>query len=452
MTVILLLAWLGLLTALLVFSVGQRGRGALTLAYFLSLSLIHVPGVLAFAAPGPEVSGREDTVLGFQLTLLGMGAYVAGTLLANHVYWRRPSRVPPDPRVQARTYERMGVRSIWVGAVCFFGLAPIASKIPSMTSLCSVMGALLILGLWLRLYGAGLVNDRAKRLQTLALLPMLPIATMLSNGIINYGVNWAIGVVAFLYVTARRRLAFIIAAPVVVVLGLSFFVVYMGERDGIRDTVWGRDAGVVERIQSASSIVSNFRLMDLQRPVDRGALAGRLNFNTFLGIGYRRHQQGRNELKYGGTVNVLALIPRAIWRDKPIVGGGGDLVTEFTGIWFDKSKISVGTGQALEFYMNFGVVGIVVGFLLTGFLFMWLDNGIAVALKACDFRRLVLLSMPGLNLSAPGGNLLETMVAVAAAIVASHLLVSLPYFRVASPKRVRAAETLRPRPPTLELG
>ena len=45
----LLILWIGLLVALLAFAVGPPGRGgALTLAYFLDMSLIHVPGVFVF--------------------------------------------------------------------------------------------------------------------------------------------------------------------------------------------------------------------------------------------------------------------------------------------------------------------------------------------------------------------------------------------------------------------
>ena len=48
----LLFVWAALLVALVVFAIGRPGRGgALTLAYFLGLSLIHVPGVLPFLDP-----------------------------------------------------------------------------------------------------------------------------------------------------------------------------------------------------------------------------------------------------------------------------------------------------------------------------------------------------------------------------------------------------------------
>ena len=58
----LLILWFGLLGALLVFAVGPPGRGgALTLAYFLDLSLIHVPGVLAVLGTGTGIADIVDT-------------------------------------------------------------------------------------------------------------------------------------------------------------------------------------------------------------------------------------------------------------------------------------------------------------------------------------------------------------------------------------------------------
>ena len=87
------------------------------------------------------------------------------------------------------------------------------------------------------------------------------------------------------------------------------------------------------------------------------ALDQRLNQNYLVGMGVMRHREGEAELLYGATVPFWALIPRAIWPDKPAVGGGGDLVSQFTGIKFAEGT-SVGVGQVLEFYMNFGMPGV----------------------------------------------------------------------------------------------
>src|SRR3954451_11307577 len=79
----LLILWLGLLAALLVFAIGPPGRGgALTLAYFLDLSLIHVPGAVAPLGTGAGIADIGDTRLGFTVTLAGMAAFVAGAVTA----------------------------------------------------------------------------------------------------------------------------------------------------------------------------------------------------------------------------------------------------------------------------------------------------------------------------------------------------------------------------------
>ena len=135
-----------------------------------------------------------------------------------------------------------------------------------------------------------------------------------------------------------------------------------------------------------------------------------------------RHRAGEVELRYGTTLPVWALIPRAIWPDKPPVGGGRDLVSEFTGIEFDEAT-SVGVGQVLEFYMNFAMPGVVAGFAVLGFILMRLDQGLMRALAMRNIHGAVKCGLPGLALLSPLGNLLEILVAVVSAIVVSQILV-----------------------------
>ena len=75
------------------------------------------------------------------------------------------------------------------------------------------------------------------------------------------------------------------------------------------------------------------------------------------------------DFAYGGTVPLWGFVPRALWPDKPAVGGGGSLVSEYTGIPFGEGT-SVGAGQVLELYVNFGIPGVLAGFTGLGFLLM----------------------------------------------------------------------------------
>ena len=420
----LLLLWV-VLFCILVFYIRTREGGALTLAYFLSLSLLHVPGLLAFIDPAFGFGGQEYTRAGFEMTLIGLGAFLAGVILA----FRAKRRIGDVPRTPASVFERAGWRALAIGVVAYFVLIPVSGFVPSLTAVVSALGTLLILGLWLRFYAANAARDNKATLALLALLPLLPLATLVTGGFIGYGICWILSVVAFLFVLARRRFWYYLATPLVIFFGLSLFVTYMGQRDEIRAVVWEERAGLFERLERVSKIITDFEVLNLQNMDHLVALNLRLNQNMLVGAGVSHHEAGSTALFYGSTVPWWLLVPRAIWPDKPDVGGGGKLVTAFTGIQFARGT-SVGAGQVLEFYMNFGLPGVCIGFAVLGFVLMRLDYGIMRALADGDMRGLLLRAMPGLTLLNPGGNLLEIGVATVAALVTAHLILKFGLFHI----------------------
>jgi len=423
----LLLIWFGLLVALLVLAIGPPGRGgALTLAYFLGLSLIHVPGVLPYLSEAWGSAGVEDTRLGFQMTVVGMAAFVAGAAAAGARRRRRVGRGSRSPS-GADGFERLGWRALAIGGGAYLVLLPLSGLLPSSTPIASALATLLILGFWLILYAGALAGDQRRKLLTLALLPLLPLTTLVSGGFLGYGVYWVLSTLTFFYVVTRQRLWIYLAAPPVVFLGLSLFVTYMGQRSAIREVVWHENSGILDRLERVSRIVTDFELLDLSSPAHLAAIDGRLNQNSLVGVAIARHEAGIYDFAYGGTVPYWVLIPRAIWPDKPAVGGGGSLVGTYTGITF-ASGTSVGAGQVLEFYVNLGMTGVLIGFFGLGFLLMRLDHGVMRALADGDVRGLLLRAMPGLTLLQPGGNLLEIIVAFVGAIAGAQALLYLGVF------------------------
>jgi hypothetical protein len=433
----LLTIWIALLIALVVFAVGRAAAGgALTLAYFLGLSLIHVPGVLPFLGPGSGLTDADETQLGFETTILGMAAFVAGAAMARWMDRRRAAASDPPARRRAQMFEGLGRRTFVFGIVAQFLFLPLASKVPSLTSIVAPAATLLILGFWLALYGAFVAVDWRRTLKTLALLPLLPTVTLVTGGFLGMGVNWDLSVLAFLFVITRRRIWFYVAAPPMAFLGLSLFVTYMGEREGIREFLSNEQPGLLDRLDRVSSLITKFELLDLSSPTQVKALDLRLNQNWFVGLGVRYHEDGGAPFAYGATIPLWALIPRAIWPDKPAVGGGGSIVTDFTGTPLAEGT-SFGAGQVLEFYVNFGIPGVLIGFLGLGYLLMRLDQGIMRSLAEDDMRALLLRAMPGLMLLQPQGNLLEILVGFVAAYVAAYLVMSLKFFNVPLATRPR---------------
>lgn len=425
----LLVIWAVLLTVLVIFAIGRPSRGgALTLAYFLGWSLIHVPGVLPFLSPDSGLDDFDETQLGFETTVLGMAAYVAGAVVARLTdRGKLAPKLGALARQRAQTFARLGWRALALGVVAYFVLIPLSGSIPSLTSIVSAFGTLLVVGLWLALYAGTAAADRRRTLMTLALLPLLPLATLATGGFLGFGISWVLSIIAFLFVITRHRIWFYLSAPVVVFLGLSLFVTYLGQREGIRELVWYEEAGMVDRLERISAMVTEFQMLDLGLPAHISALDDRLNQNLLVGAAITYHESGAAGFAFGGTLPPWGLIPRALWPDKPVTGGGLDVVTEFTGLTFAEGT-SVGAGQVLEFYVNFGIPGVLVGFLGLSCLLMRLDHGIMRALAKCDARGLLLRAMPGLMLMHPGGNLLEIVVGCAAAYLGAHLLISLRFF------------------------
>jgi hypothetical protein len=435
----LLLIWLILLVALVWFCFRDwRRGGALVLGYFLSVSLIHVPGVLPYLAQD-WLAGADVTELGFIATLIGLTAFVVGAA-ASRMTTRKvmPVSEPPPELI-----EKFGTRALVMGVISYFVLIPVAARAPSLTSLVSPFGTLLVIGLWMRLYGAAQRGGLERTARTLLLLPLLPLATLGTAGFIGYGVNWVIAVLAFFFIISRYRALFYVAAPLVIFFGLSFFVAYMGERTGIRDLVWNENAGVGERLERISEIFTRFQPLDLTNTEHVKALVDRLDQNMIVGQGVDRHESGEAPFLYGNSVPWWTLVPRAVWPDKPDVGGGGEIVSNFTGRHFAEGT-SVGAGQVLEFYMNFGYPGVVIGFFALGFGLMRLDRGVMDGLRRGDLKLVLRCAMPGLSMLQPGGNLTEIAVITVASVVGAYFITRIKVFGV--PDLVSRRPDPRPAP------
>jgi len=418
-----LLIWVALLVGLIFLVIdNRRGVGALTLAYFLILSLSHVPGVLAYLDPDTFQAQEESTKVGFDATLIGMAAFLVGAIAAR-IWPRRTTRVKAQQfSLSADIFRQLGRRLLIIGTVSYFVILPVSALVPSLTAVMSVMGTLLILGIFLQIYAAVNAKDSRKILLILGGLPLLPLSTLTTGGFIGFGTVWALSITSFLFVIARRRIWFYLAGPPIIFLGLSLFVTYFQTRDEIRGVVWNEGASIVQRLDKIAKLFTDFQFLDLSNNAHRDALDRRLNQNWVVGIGIMQHRENAVGLLYGATVPIWALIPRAIWPDKPAVGGGQDWVTEFTGIRFGEG-ISVGVGQVLEFYMNFGMPGILAGFAVLGFILMRLDQRIMCALATRNISQVIRWAMPGLALLSPLGNLVEILVAFVSAMVVSQLLV-----------------------------
>src|SRR5262249_39422105 len=153
-----ILIWGALLVGLVFLVVDKRRYiGALTLAYFLALSLGHVPGLLAYLDTNTfefVIDTEGPTKIGFDVTLIGMTAFIVGAMVARLVPQRKTSVKAYQPTATDDLFSRSGWRVLAIGIVAYFVVLPVSALIPSMTAVTSSLGTLLILGFWLQLYAS----------------------------------------------------------------------------------------------------------------------------------------------------------------------------------------------------------------------------------------------------------------------------------------------------------
>src|SRR5262245_45187779 len=131
----------------------SRGSSAgLPLAYFLGLSLIHVPGALLDLD-----EELEWTRIGFEQTVIGMMAFLIAVIIARYVAFRRRQRQgaslwqAPDTEGVA-VLDHLALYYCIIGGVAYFVVLPFATLVASATAIVSSLGSLMVVGLCLRLW------------------------------------------------------------------------------------------------------------------------------------------------------------------------------------------------------------------------------------------------------------------------------------------------------------
>ena len=151
-----------------------------------------------------------------------------------------------------------------------------------------------------------------------------------------------------------------------------------------------------KHVDAISKIFADFRFFD---GTDELVLVGfdlRLNQNYFIGLASENIDSGSVHYLYGRSISdaLLALIPRAIWSEKTVYGGSPDIVRDMTGLWLNPDT-SWGVGNVMEFYINFGIPGLVAGFLGLGWLIGRFDHRAALAEARRDYGTTMLFFLPG---------------------------------------------------------
>ena len=407
-----------LLSALLVarwlLTDGGRHSGVgLQLAYLGSFWMNHWVGAAANALPWYCGPSQQFTALGARESLWGLAAFAGVSILCSIL-----RRAPAAGKSTATGSQGNIPRTVFYwGITCYILSIPLG-RIPSLGALLSVGQSLILAGICLLLFQAWEADKPGAALKWWLAALALPVFTVVSRGFIGYGIAALLAVLCFaVYNMSTLRLRrMLVASPLILYIGLSVFVTYMRDRNEVRAKVWG-GAATSSRIEQMFNTFTNFELISPTNDEHLNTIDGRLNQNALVGaaVSYTGHSTQRAN---GETIinAFFALIPRAIWPNKPAVGGSGDLVSRFTGMTFAEGT-SVGIGQVLEFYVNFGTPMVVIGFGLFALILSLLDFNARLFLNRGDYLAFAGQYVLGMSFQQLGGSLTEVFASAAASWV-----------------------------------
>jgi hypothetical protein len=384
----------------------------LPIAYLYLLLLMHVPGAFAHVV-GRDFLLHSDLVeTAMRFTALGSICFVLGVWLARS--WSIQTSIRRD--VDRRRFWLFCIIGGWI---CIYGLSPLYD-IPSFNAVGEKGGAIWMLGVLLGLRNAVQRGDRKWILLWIGALMVFPVVMLLVGGFLGYGAVPIVVAASALAVSVRSSWRVGAGIVIFTFLSLSIFVNYFQHRTEIRNQVWG-GAPLGARIDTVVDTFSNFELFDPSDERHLVDLDQRLNQNYYVGLAARRIERGQAQYLKGESFweGLLALVPRVFWPDKPVYGGSPQIVSKMTGLHFN-TQTSIGVGNVMEFQINFGIPGVVIGFLLLGWAIGKLDLKAAIAERQGELGTVILFFLPCVAMIQPGGSIVEITGGPAAALVAAY--------------------------------
>ena len=416
-----LLVWMVTAAYLLVRHWGAGRSTGLVLTYVLSYGTMHWLAAALYALPWYSAPGVDATAIGLFVATIGMIALAAGGEAGVWLSGRVGPSISESGRA-AIAAPRIVTLYIVAGAVAYGIVAPAASTLPTIAALVATTSSLMVLGVALKAWNNW---QRGRMLATwcwLAASAVFPVMTLVGQGFLGFGFAAMVIVAAFVASFYRPRWQVVVAGALVAYMGMSVYVTYMRDRRDIRAVVWGGEA-MVTRFDTLGDTFAEFEWFDLTRIEHLRRIDERLNQDALVGLAVQGVETEAVPLAMGGTLvdAAIALVPRALWPDKPVMAGSGNVVSDYTGLRFAEGT-SVGIGHVMEWYINFAMPGIVFGFAAMGALLVFVDRTAAAWLHAGDVGRFAVWFLPGTSLLSVGGSFVETTATAAASwVLASSL-------------------------------
>jgi hypothetical protein len=401
----------------------RPGAGVgLVLTYVLSFGMLHWVAAVLYLLPWYSNPGFRLTTEGLHQSAYAMLSLAAGSELACWIVRRRQAGREVASGQGAVVDPRLVTMYLVVGAALYALVTPFAGKIPSVSAIISSGSTLVVVGFALKCWNNWLNGQRIRLYLWLAASSVLPFVTVVAQGFLGFGFASMLTIFVFVAAFYRPRWRTIAVGVLMTYVGLSVYVTYMRDRREIRDVVWA-GAAMQDRVDQLTATLSSAEWFDWHNPAHLNRIDERLNQDYLIGAAVEYLGRGAVSFAHGDTLiqAVEAVIPRALWPNKPVAAGSGNLVSTYTGILFAEGT-SVGIGQVLEWYVNFGTRGVVIGFFLIGLVITFVDRTASRWLHLGNLRRFTYWYLPGISLLQIEGSLVDVMSTAAGALVVAFLL------------------------------
>jgi len=372
---------------------GGQPHVGIQLSYLAAFWVNHWFAVSAYLIPGYCGIYPEFEVPGTRVSLYGLLGLTVGLFLLPKVFGARPFKDTGFTN-SAPVSASLRYGLLFVGIL--FYIAAHVVKVKGLQAIIvggqQVTTVAVVLNIW------EAVRRRQKQQVAfwVVLSLLFPFATVVQNGFLGYGISSLAPV--FVFATAcigRRNFARVgVFGLVGLYLGLSLYVNYMRDRTQIRASVWGGDR-FSARVERFAQTFQHFEWFSPVNPDHLDRVVARMNQTWLVGAGVV-YVENTQQWARGSTLKdaMLAFIPRLIWRNKP-EAGSSELTTRSTGIEF-AGGTSVGIGQVLELYVNYGSFLVFFGFLVYGGVLAYLDRTARKGLASGAFNRFSVCFIAGL--------------------------------------------------------
>ncbi len=363
--------------------------------------------------PALVFEGFVQSTIG--LVSLAVGVLIVAPILRQASHKSQSAPVEPSPAAAHNMQyaaSKLPIFYLVIGLIAYFIFTPVFANVPTLSAFIGGLYRLVHVGLALSFWRE-FTKPKRNVFMFLVLTGVTiiwPMVTIVNEGFLGFGLWPTVFIFISVILRQRRKGAALLLLAGVFYLGVSLIVTYYGERPVIRGVVWG-GSEFETRVNTLIQVITNdarpFNIYDTQQ---LSYIDERLSLNRLVGLGVRRLDTGVNEYAGGQTIldAALMIVPRALWPEKPIEVGGQALVNQYTGVYM-YGDTSVALGQVLEFYVNFGTVGVIAGFLIFGLLLALIDRKVANSLRMDNYYAAALWLIPAFGLWLPENNLITVV-------------------------------------------